>query len=208
MKIVFLLCAAGVLLVACNNNKPADAGKGGITVKTEDGKEKVSVSLGEMAKWGEEMERRSTEMKKLTPLSTDAMKSLLPETLAGIPRSEFNVVNSMGYAVGTATYKINDTADIQLAISDCAGEMGAGFFAMTFGLGMNVQSENDKGYTKTIEMNGQRAIESYEKYNNKYQLTFMGTDRFVVNMESENIPLEKMKEAAAALDYEKMKAAK
>jgi len=71
------------------------------------------------------MTKKVEELKKLTPLSLDQLKGLLPEELNGIKRTDYNTSSTMGYAVAEGTYKKDDTTDMKVMIYDCAGEAGS-----------------------------------------------------------------------------------
>jgi hypothetical protein len=207
MRKLILLFAAAFMLAACGggtDEKKADEAKA--EEKSDAGS--VAGGLSELAKAAESMGDKTEELKKLTPLSTDALKSFLPETLLGIKRSRFNVANNMGFAVGEATYKKDDTTDLKVMIYDCAGEAGAAFYGMNFFMRMNMQQESEDGYTKTTEFMGSKAVESYKKYNNQYQLTFLSGERFLISVEGDNTGLDAVKDAAKSLDYDKLKSLK
>ncbi len=51
--------------------------------------------------------KRAEELKKLTPVSSDGLKSIFKESVLAIKRTDFSVQNVVGYAMGEANYKIN-----------------------------------------------------------------------------------------------------
>ena len=196
MRTLFLtLLSLGFLLTACNNNKPK-----GITVTSEDGKEKATIDVSAMTAASDDIQKKLEELKKLPPLTTDQLKAMLPEELLGMKRSSFNANAMMGYSLADANYR-KDTGDarLQISIIDCAGEAGAGFYSLTWA-GMNMVSENDNGYSKTIEFNGGKAVESYKKNNDEYQLTYVASDRLLVTIEGEKVGLDAVKEVAKGLN--------
>lgn len=174
------------------------------TVKTEDGG-KATFSLKDMAGRAEEMNKRTEELKKLTPVSSETIKGFFGEELLGMKRTEFNAVNSMGYTVGNAAYAKDDSTEIQLGIYDCAGESGAGFYSLQVFTAFNMSRENDMGYSKTIDFKGGKALEEYEKMNNTYKLAFMAAERFWVTLDGRNVSLDDLKRAAESLDFTKLK---
>ena len=52
---------------------------------------------------------------------------------------------------------------------------------------MSMQSENDQGYTKTVDFMGGKAVEDYKKYNNSYSLTFTANDNLLVTLQGQNV---------------------
>ena len=195
MKHAFiLLCAAVCLLTACNNNK-----KPGITVTSEDGKTTTTIQPNELAKVSDDFQKKTEELQKLSPYTLDQMKALLPEELAGTKRSKFSANSAMGAAYAEGEYPINDSANLELKIFDCAGQAGAGIYSMQYLGMMNFQSESDDEYTKTSEFNGGRAVEHHNKKNNRSTLTYLAGDRLLVTLEGRNTGIDLLKKVAGNL---------
>ncbi len=150
-------------------------------------------------------QKRAEELKKLQPLSNDALKSFFPDAVMGLNRSSFDVNNSMGYAVGNAEYKKDDTTKYTVAIYDCAGDAGSAFYSMSFLTRLNMDHEDDNGYTKTVTFMGSKGIEEYKKDENTYTESFTIADRFWVSLTGENTGLDNLKSFANALDLDKLK---
>src|SRR5215475_13069484 len=96
---ILSVLAVGVFLTACNNNKPK-----AITITSEDGKSKVSVDATSISAASDEMQKKVEELKKLTPLTPDQLKAMLPDEIMGMKRSSFNANSMMGFASAAATY--------------------------------------------------------------------------------------------------------
>ena len=196
MKKTFsLLLAVGIVLTACNNNKPKET-----TIVSEDGKDKVTIDLNKMQNAAADMQKQTEELQKLTPLSLDQLKALVPETLMGVQRSKYNTTSAMGTGVATAEYKMNDSTDVKLTVYDCAGPGGAGIYSMQY-LGMyNVQSESDEEYTKTIDFMGGKAFEHCRKTRQECTITYFTGSRFLVSLEGNNVGADDLKKAAQELN--------
>lgn len=191
-----LLFVSAIWLLACNSNRDK------ITIKGKDGN-KATIDLKgvqEMAKAAENSQDKAEELKKLTPLTLDQLKALIPEEFMGMKRSSFSANSMMGAAFCEARYKGEEGKEIKLGIYDCAGEAGAGIYSLRYWTLMNFQQEDDNGYQKTVDFNGQKAVEKYQKYNDEYGLTYMASDRFLVNVEGEKIGLDAVKQAANSLN--------
>jgi len=196
MKRVFIsLLAICIVLAACKSRNDK------ITIKDEKGnKATIDVSsINEAAKKLEENADEAEKLKKLTPLSIDQVKALIPNELLGMPRSSFSANSSMGVSVGKGTYKGDGDKELGLEIIDCAGEMGASWYTMRYFSLWNFQQEDDNGYQKTIDFNGGKAIEKYTKANDRYELTYFGNDRFIVNIDGEKVGLDAIKQVASNL---------
>lgn len=197
-RIIVSLLALTTLIAACNNNKPKEE-----VVISNDGKEKVSIdanSVDKMKAAAEEMQKQKLELEKLTPLTLDQLKALIPETLIGGKRTSYDVNASMGANVANGEYELNDSTKITLTIYDCAGSAGAGIYGMQYLGLLNVQQESDEEYTKTIDINGGKGFEHCDKVNHECTVTFFSGGRFLVALEANNIPAEALKEAAAHMN--------
>jgi hypothetical protein len=130
----------------------------------------------------------------------DELKALIPQELMGGKRSSYNASSAMGSGVANAEYTLNDTTNIRLMVYDCGGPGGAGIYSMQY-LGMfNMESENDHEYTKTIDFNGGKAIEKCQKDRNDCSLTYFTGKRFLVVLESNNVGIDGIKQAANSLN--------
>lgn len=190
-KLWIYTLAAGLIFTAC---KPKT------TITSDDGDSKVTVDLSKMEQSADEMNKKIEELKKLTPLTIAQIKDMLPEELLGIKRTNFNSTAAMGFATGDAEYKKDDTTTIHLSIWDCAGEAGSGFYAMNYWTKMSMESENENGYTKTVDFMGGKAMEDYKKYNDAYTLTFTSNDRLMVTIAGQHIPLSSLQDIAKSLN--------
>lgn len=194
MKLLFISAAiTGLFLASCG-------GGGTTTITSDDGKTKVTVDPTQAAGAADDMQKKIDELKKLPALTVDQLKVMLPEELLGIKRSSFNATAMMGYAMGEAEYKKDDTTSLKLVIIDCAGEAGSAIYGLSYWTKMSLQSESDNGYTKTVDFLGQKSVESYEKSNNMYSEVFVASDRLLVTMQGENTGLDMVKQAAQGLN--------
>src|SRR5258705_2452630 len=85
-KISFMAVAITFLLIACHDKKASET----TTITHNDGKEKVTIDPNNIQSMAVEMEKKKEELIKLTPLTNDELKALLPETLSGTTRTDLN----------------------------------------------------------------------------------------------------------------------
>ena len=190
LSLIFLIIAT-----ACNNNKKADSsGVNGDSTTIE------SPEAKKMQNAAEDMEKKKDELSKLKPLTMDELKALLPETLMGSARKNFDVNNSMGAGLATAEYDLSDSTIASLSIYDCAGSAGAGIYSLQFLGMMNMQQESDDEYTKTVEFNGANAFEHCDKTTNDCTFTYFAGGRYLVTLEGRNVGADALKQAAKALN--------
>lgn len=190
----FLLLAA--FLVACKNKQ-----KFTHTEKNEDGTTTTtSVDMAGLTSNAEDMTEKMEKLKKLTPLTLDQLKALLPEQLDGIKRSSFNANSNMGFSVAEAEYRKDDQTNLQIVLYDCAGEAGADIYGLAYLTKMNMQSESDDGYVKTVDFNGAKAVETFEKNNNETALTYTVNDRLMVVITGKNMDNKVIRQVAQNLN--------
>jgi len=192
-----LLAASAIMIAACNNNKPKET----ITIPSEDGKGAVTIDVNQMKNVAEDMEKMKDELGKLTPLSLDELKALIPETLMGAKRKDFNVSSSAGASMASGEYELNDSTEVKLSIYDCAGPGGAGIYSMQYMGLMNFQQESEEEYTKSIEINGVKGFEHCDKISNDCTVTFFSGGRFLVNLEADHVGAPALRAAAAQLKF-------
>ena len=193
--IVALLLVASLIFAACNNDKPKDS----ITISDKDGKEKITIDPTKMQDAAQDMQQLKEELTKLTPLTPDELKALVPEELMGAARAGLDVNAAMGATVANADYKINDSTKLKLEIVDCAGPGGAGMFGMQYLNMINVNSDDEDEYVKTIDFNGGKAFENCKKNRNRCTLAYFSGNRFLVSIRGDNVGIDVLKDLAKGL---------
>ena len=191
-KITCFLLVPFLFMVACSNKKS----KEGITIKDEEGKEKLSVDISKAEDGLAKLQKMKDDLEKLTPLTNEELTALVPGELMGASRTNLDVNSAMGATVANADYKINDSADLKLEIVDCAGAGGAGMFGMQYMNMIDVNSDDEDEYVKTIEFNGGKAFENCKKKRNRCTLAYFSGSRFLVSLRGDNVGIDALKEIA------------
>lgn len=190
----FLLLISFLFFIACNNDKP----KNEVTIRDENGKEKVIIDMDQV----QDMQKRKEELAQLTPLSADELKAMVPAQLMGVEASGVDVESAIGANVVDAEYTINDSAEIKLEIVDCAGPGGAGVFGMQYLNLINVNSDDEEEYVRTIKLNGGKALENCRKKKNRCSLVWFSANRFLVSLRGDNIGIDALKEVAMSMKFQ------
>ena len=133
-----------------------------ITITTDNGKTTLTVDPTKTETVTNEMEKKTKELKKLAPMTLDQIKAMLPAELLGMKRASFNANAMMGFTSADADYKKDDTTNLKLTGMNCASEAGSGFYTLNYWTKMTMESENDQGYTKTVDFMGGKAVEDYK----------------------------------------------
>lgn len=195
---ISLLLASAVLLASCGSkskDKTADTDSSAVntTMVTAPG-------VTTMQNMASEMQKNVQALQKLTPLTLDQLKAVVPEQINGINRSNYSATSMAGASYVEAQYKINDTTNVHVSVWDCAGTAGAGIYNAQFMMLYNFQQEDEYGYTKTQDFNGGKAVIKYEKANNSYTATYFTGDRYLVAIRGTNTSLDALADVAKTLN--------
>jgi hypothetical protein len=195
----FFTIAALIFLASCGGS---DDKKVSTTTENEDGsRTKTDVSVKGIQTKADELNAKLDALKKLTPLTIEQMKTMLPEEFEGVKRSNYNAASNFGYTFVGAEYEKNNKTQLDVKLYDCAGENGAIFYSSTFWSNMDFQQEDDKEYTKSVDFMGGRAIERFNKERNETTITYLVNDRVLVTLDGRNMNPDEVKAAAQKLNF-------
>jgi hypothetical protein len=176
------------VFVACNSNK-----------KPADKIEKKDATVKSMTAPVDEKEKKTEELKKASQLTLEQMRILLPSELDSAKEKNYVASTQFGYGLASAEYPKAKSRSIKVTLYDCAGELGAANYFENYWNNLNVQKQTDQEFTKTIDFEGGKAVETYKKDSNFSTLTFAIRDRLVVVMEGKNMKPEELEAAAKKL---------
>lgn len=190
MKRIFSILFCSFVIIACDNNSESkeDKAKADSIAKENERKTKVQEAKDKIA----------ADLEKLTPLTEDEIKALMPETLEGADLSDYSFSAAMGAPVATGEYKLTGSSSLMLTISDCAGSGGAGLYNLQYAGQLEYNNENDIEYTKVIDFNGRKAIEYCRKTVAECSFTYF-TGRYLVLLEGRDVNADELKKIARGL---------
>ncbi len=186
---------SSLLFVSCNDDKSKDTD----AATNKNDKEQSAVDSGKVKDASNDMQQLKEELSNLTPLTPDELKEKVPEQLMDATASDIDVNAAMGATVANADYKVNDSTNLKLEIVDCAGPGGAGMFGMQYLDMINVNSDDEEEYVKTIDFNGGKAFENCKKKRNRCTIAFMSGNRFLVSLRGDNVGIDALKDLAKGL---------
>lgn len=192
-QLMFPIMVVAFLLTACNNDKKT------ASTSTDEGKTTVTNEVVKPDPVTDEMKKEAEQLQKLTPMSLDELKALLPQQIMGANRQNEQATSATGAGLATADYKLNDSTEIQVSIWDCAGPGGAGIYSSRYLGTFNTVSESSNEYTKAIDFRGQKSIEHCATQTNICWITYYTGKRYVVTLEGKNVHPDGLKQAANEL---------
>ena len=148
--------------------------------------------------------------KGVEPLQIDQLKPLLPEQLAGLPRTDMRTDRSgvKGFMIAKAegVYSDGKGERIDLEVTDTGGAAGL----MGLAAWMGVQGEHeDSNRREVTRSEGDRLVhEEVNKHGgtNKYDVVL--GKRFVVSASGRNVPIEALKSGVESVDLKKLESLK
>ncbi len=200
-----MMAGLALLMLSCGNAKKeekSDQSSGGGIV------EGVS-NLNKMAKSADKMKDLSETLKKLTPLTNDELKAVIPETLNGLKRKSFSAggYGMAGMSAIQAEYG-DDNKNVKISILDGAGETGSAVVSlMAMTLSMDAESESNGTKSKTTEINGLRAITEDTKSGESISssIKYLYKDRYSIGLDGQGYSLSELETYMKALPTSALK---
>jgi hypothetical protein len=144
------------------------------------------------------------------PVQLDQLKPFVPETFAGLPRTNLNTdrsgVKGLMVAKAEATYSDNAGKSVTLEVTDTGGAAGLVGLASWMG----VQGEHEDNYRKTVtRQQGDNTVhEEVRKDGSGAQYSVILARRFVVSARGHGVGLDALKSGVASVDLAKLAALK
>lgn len=209
IKSLFLIFSISLFIFSgCGDNKQSPENQAG---KTEESENK-----GDLENFSENMQKLSesfTEGKKVNPVDFRDLKSLLPEQIGNLKRTNASgeKTSAMGINISKAEADYTDEANnkkLDIEVTDLGSISGLTAFGAYGWYMADIDKETEEGYEKTFLYKGNKG---YEKYNNKYQdgnLSVLVAKRFVVEINGNNVSMDEMKSALDMLNIGKLESMK
>jgi hypothetical protein len=157
--------------------------------------------ISDVADASKDMQKHAEELKKTTPVNNEQLKSVLPDSIADIARSSFEITNAMGLQTANAKYE-KDEKSYEVQVYDGAGETGSAMFGLAeLGTIMGTESETQTGYTKPFSMGDNKGSEKQDKSDaNRVsnEITLIVAHRFVLTASSRGTDMDALKSAIKA----------
>jgi len=180
------------------SNKKMDAAQ-----KSGDGKAQAAAafeSLGTLLGGG----------KRVDPVSIDQLKTFVPESFAGLPKTASNAEKTgiAGLMVSKAEARYGDGAGktVSLDISDTGGV--SGLMGLASWAGVEGEKDDDSASEKTRKVGGRFVHERISKTGGTNEFGIVLGDRFMVSAKGDGVGVNELRAAVSGLDLAKLEAMK
>jgi Yip1 domain len=194
-------------------------------------------TLGKLEKWSKDVEKAGKEFEaaqksgdqdaqsdamkammgaalgsggEVESLAPDRLKPFLPESLAGMTRSNYSAQrnNAMGLQISEAraTYSNEAGRSVNLEITDTGNAKG--MLALAGWAGLEGEQESDQGYEKTYRLDGRLVHESWDKSSSSGEYVIVLGDRFTVKVDGQADSVDELKAALGEIDLRALEALK
>jgi hypothetical protein len=187
----FLIFFALLFLLSCSSQEQKKAEE---IAKTFE-KEKEGL-LGGLKKASEALEGIGKDVENkdnVEIVGFRELKEVLPEKFKGGERLFKSGENTevMGFKISSvkADYKIGDSGEINLTVSD-GGGVSAAKLALAAWTMIKVDKETANGYERTSLIDGDKAYEKYDSRSKRGEVSVLINDRFLVSAKGRNVEMD------------------
>lgn len=135
-------------------------------------------------------------------LAPSALKPFVPDTLAGLRRTDYSAEQSgamgMQIAVANATYSDDAGQSLRLTITDVGSAKG--LLGMANAVGVQAERETEHGYEKTYRQDGRLIHEQWDGASKHGEYSVVIGDRFTVALEGDSNDIGTIRDAVGSLD--------
>lgn len=143
-------------------------------------------------------------------LAPDVLKPFVPETLAGLPRTDFSAERNgalgMQVSEARATYANNGDRRIELEVVDMGSAKG--LMSLASWATVENQRETEHGYEKTYQQGGRLVHEQWDGQDKHGEYAVIVGDRFSVKASGHADSIDQLKAAVAAINLSGLEALK
>jgi hypothetical protein len=143
-------------------------------------------------------------------LAPDMLKPFVPDTLAGLARTDFSAEKNgaLGMQVSTAnaTYSDNAGRSLHLEVTDMGSAKG--LMAMAGWAALQQERETSTGYEKTYKQDGRLVHEEWDRQDKHGEFSIVLGDRFTVKLSGNADSIDQLKGAVGSINLAGLEALK
>jgi hypothetical protein len=148
--------------------------------------------------------------KRYDPLGIDQLKPMVPDSLAGLPRTrssaEKNGVAGLMVSKAEAGYGDGGGKSVDLEITDTGG--ASGLLGLAGWMSLQGEKEDDSGIERTRKEGGRLVHEKISKQGGTNEFSIVLGDRFIVAARGRGVSIEQLKSAVGSIDLGKLESLK
>jgi hypothetical protein len=177
----------------------------------------VIAGLAGFARAQDDKAAKPAETPKASAIDFRKLKELMPAELEGLKRTEStgekNAFGAFSMSTAKAHFKKSKDQDdekepsINIELIDYGGAEMAKGLAMAWTMA-EIDKDSDSGYEKTVKVKGNPAMETWEKEGKRGRVQILVAGRYIVTVETQNIPSEKVLKVAESFPLDKLAALK
>lgn len=143
-------------------------------------------------------------------LAPDLLKPFVPDTLAGLKRSEFSAERNgaMGMQVSEAHATYSDGANRRLRLEVTDMGSAKGLMALAGFAAIDSDKQTDHGYEKTFKQDGRLVHEEWDSRDQSGEYSIVLGERFSVKVSGNAASIDQLKAAVASLNLAGLEALK
>ncbi|MDN5286027.1 MAG: hypothetical protein JWR38_2301 [Mucilaginibacter sp.] len=200
-----ILAVAILFMLSCSNSPKKETEEKSSIAKAVEG----AGNLSKLSKSAEKMEAQTAKLKKLTPLSKDELKAVIPENVGDFKRKSYSAGGTVAdISTAQGEYSKGDEKTISVSVLDGAGESGSAIVSLlAMGLSMDAESESNGTVTKNTEIDGVRYSTEDTKSDSRVSssIKFLHNDRYAVTLTGEGYSLSELQSFLKSLDLSSLK---
>ncbi|MDQ2860771.1 MAG: YIP1 family protein [Pseudomonadota bacterium] len=143
--------------------------------------------------------------KTVVAIDPEKLKAFLPDTVAGLPRTELSAQSAGAAGVASSNAEAvyaKDGARITLRVTDM-GALGA-LAGMAGAMGVQASNETASGYEKTSTAGGRLTVEKWDRNSKSGEYNVIVANRFLVSAEGNAAGIDDLKAAVAAVGPDRL----
>lgn len=177
----------------------------------------VIAGLAGFARAQDDKSAKPADAPKTVAVDFRKLKELMPAELEGLKRTENsgekNSFGAVSMSTAKAQYKKSKDQDdekepsINLELIDYGGVEMAKGLAMAWTMA-EIDKDSDSGYEKTVKVKGNPGMETWEKEAKRGRVQVLIANRFILTLETTNLPSDKLIKITESLPLDKIAALK
>ncbi len=189
---IYLALIAALIFLYCSNDNDDDQ-----INSIQEAEEQISQAGEKLAESMKEMTDAMQGKAGKEPVHYTKLKNLLPERVNAFTRTsaEGKTTNTMGMKISEveAAYKSDSDSRLDIHITDMGNMSGLTAMASAAWAFSDFESDTDEGYEKTTRINGNKAMEKYNKIQRNGKLSILIAERFVFEIEGNDVEMDQLK---------------